>query len=147
VRRLGLALVLSLVAAACSCSERVEPSPTPSFQAWDLYLDVQQGPLAAWQADLSSQGEALQIVGVEGGDHPGFHSPPYYDPAALAGGRLVLAAFDTGEGLPAGRHRVATLHLRRVEGPERVDLQLQVAAGPEGAPVPARALLRARSSE
>ena len=145
--RRWLALTLAVVLTACGRPGRDDVEVTPSFQAWDVYLDVRDAPLSAWQVELSSHDEGLQIVGVEGGEHPGFHSPPFYDPAALAGGRLALAAFDTSGGLPKGEHRIATLHVRRAGGPDAVQLALPVAAGREGQPVSAHATLRARLEE
>ena len=142
-----LALTLAVVLVACGCLDRSSEVLEPPFQVWDLYIEVQHPPLSAWQLDLAATGEPLQIVGVEGGDHAGFHDPPFYDPTALAGGHLVLASFDTGGGLPVGEHRVATLHVRRIEGPDGIQLSLPVAAGPAGQAISARATLRARPTE
>ncbi|HVT83267.1 MAG TPA: hypothetical protein VHM90_21690, partial [Phycisphaerae bacterium] len=36
---------------------------------------------------------------------------PFYDPAAMMGNRVVVAAFSTEEGLPKGVTRVARLHM------------------------------------
>jgi hypothetical protein len=49
------------------------------------------------------------VVGVEGGSHPEFKVEPYYDPAALQGGRVIIGAFSLAEAemLPKGKNRVA----------------------------------------
>jgi hypothetical protein len=91
-----------------------EPDAEPiRFRPVHVYVDPAGTPLAAYQVEIVADGDAI-IVGVEGGEHPAFFAPPYYDPAALAGGRIIIAAFDTGSDLPAQRTRVATLHLREV---------------------------------
>jgi hypothetical protein len=37
--------------------------------------------------------------------------PPYYDPAALAGGRIILANYSLAADLPKGKFRAARLML------------------------------------
>jgi hypothetical protein len=122
--KLALALLLSLAAA---------PAPAPRFRTIPVEVDA-GAPLAAYQVEITTGG---QIVGVEGGEAP-FDAPPYYDPAALAGGRIILAAFSTERSLPPGRHRVAVLHVREV-GEPRTDIRLVAAADPNGRRVDAEA--------
>ena len=110
------------------------------FRAYDLLLEVRR-PLAAWQVELTEDADHSSIVGIEGGGGLGFQEPPYYDPAALAGGRLVLAAFSTQHNLPAGTHRVARLHMRERGPAAQHELRLVVAADSEGRPVQAKARL------
>ena len=51
----------------------------------------------------------------------------------MMGGRIVIAAFDTGKDLPTGRTRVATLHLSWTgRKPPRLTARLIVAATPAG---------------
>src|SRR5262249_39121012 len=103
----ALALV-SVVTAA----RAVESAEGPiRFRPVHVYVDPAGAPLAAYQLEIVVDGNAM-IVGVEGGEHPAFARPPHYDPAALAGGRIILAAFDTGTELPTQRTRVATVHMR-----------------------------------
>jgi hypothetical protein len=75
----------------------------------------------------------VQIVGIEGGEHPAFREPPYYDAQAMAGDRAVLAAFTLGRDVPREATRVARVNLR-VEGPgePRVDARLMTAGDPSG---------------
>jgi hypothetical protein len=113
-------------------------SPGPRFRALDVYLDS-DAAVAAWQIEIA--GDA-KIVGVEGGAAP-FAAPPVYDPAALQAGRIVLAAFDTRAQLPAGRHRVATLHVRE-ESTTRYAITLVAAGDARGERVAAATTLEER---
>ena len=121
-----------------------EPAPAPPQQATsspfrylDVFIDPQGKPLAAYQFELVAP-KGVQLVGIEGGEHRAFADPPpYYDPKALqAGERIVIAAFDTGADLPAGRTRVARVMVR-VEGPAKPDyhVTLQVAASSDAKPI------------
>jgi len=85
-------------------ASRGEP---PRFVALDVYVDTGGKPLAAWQFELAG---AATIVGVEGGEAP-FREAPHYDPAALQGGRIVVAAFTLDPNPPGGRVRIARLHM------------------------------------
>jgi hypothetical protein len=106
---------------------------TARFQAIDVFIDSGPHPLAAYQFELRAEREDVKIVGVEGGEHAAFVEPPYYDPAALASGRIVIAAFHTGDDLPAGRTRVATVHVRVAgEGEARFKAELTVSASTSG---------------
>ena len=83
----------------------------------DLFIDSGQQPLAAWELEFRTTAGQVKFVGVEGGDYAGFQSPPYYDPAALHDAtvqqqqRIIVGAFSTASDLPAGKTRVARLHL------------------------------------
>ncbi len=87
-------------------SERVTFAPV------HIYLDSGSIPLAAYQFEFKAVAGQVEIVGVEGGEHLAFSEPPHYDPAALAGGRIIIAAFNTTDTLPTGKTRIATLHLQ-----------------------------------
>ena len=95
-------------------------------------------PLAAYQFELKATQGDVTIVGVEGGLHKAFKKPPYYDPAVLKKeNRIIIAAFNTGNDLPAGKNRIASVHLM-VEGeiePE-YKIELTVAADPNGKKIP-----------
>ncbi len=84
------------------------------FDAIDVYVDSGAQPLAAYQLDLSATAGDVKIVGIEGGEHPAFTDPPYYDPAAMRHDRVIIAAFSTAppERLPNGRTRIATIHVQ-----------------------------------
>ncbi len=109
--------------------------------AWvDVFIDPGDVPLAAYQFELAAETGAFQIVGVEGGEHPAFAEPPYYDPAALADDRIIIAAFSTDDDLPAGPMRVARIHVQIVgaDTPDYV-VKLTVAATADGTEIPATA--------
>lgn len=98
------------------------------FTAVDVYVDSPR-PLAAWQLEIRT---GATIVGVEGGELKPWTEPPFYDPKALQGGRIVLAAFTTEAAPPGGRIRVARLHLLERERAE-IAARDVVAAAPGGA--------------
>ena len=98
------------------------------FTAVDVWIDSPR-PLAAWQIEVRTP---AQVVSVEGGQPAAFAEPPFYDPRALQGGRLVLAAFTTDPAPPGGRIRVTRLHLRET-GEAELSSKLVAAAAPGGA--------------
>ncbi|HNY78004.1 MAG: hypothetical protein RBS72_06850 [Sedimentisphaerales bacterium] len=133
--------------------------PGVRFAPVHIYLDSGNAPLAAYQFELvcsvpvraSQEGNppkadhyepAVKIVGVEGGQHPAFNNAPYYDPAALANNRIIIAAFSTGADLPKGRTRIATIHLQIPSDTEpEYELKLAVAADADGREFPAELTL------
>jgi len=151
--RIGIAAAtLWLLAAACFAQPTLPEAPVARytssaaggdvrFQSLEIALEVEE-PIAAYQVELVvTRGEAT-IVGVEGGDSPGFEDAPYYDPAALAGGRIVVGALSTEHVLPRGRQRVAAVHMREAgPGPVEYELRLMAAADASGERTEARPLL------
>ena len=134
VRKEELPPAAASVSPATRPARREAPTSRPArFHAVDVFIDPRGKPLAAYQVELSAGEGGAKIVGLEGGEHPAFRKPPYYDPRALMGGRIVIAAFDTGGDLPVGRTRVATLHLMSAdEKPPRLTARLVVAASAAG---------------
>ena len=110
------------------------------FAPLHVYLDSGSNVLAAFQFELKATAGQVKIVGVEGGSHEAFSkTPPYYDPAALANDRIIIAAFSTQPDLPKGRTRIATLHLQILgDAQPQYELKLVVAADPDGKEIPAR---------
>ena len=106
--------LLAIVALLSAAKPQAAGAPAARFVALDLFIDAGPTPLGAYQLSFDSKDATL--VGVEGGESAAFADPPFYDPKALAGGRVVLAAFHVGGDGPTGRTRVARLHLR-VAGP------------------------------
>lgn len=88
------------------------------FEAIDVFIDSGDQPLAAWQLELSCHTKDVEIVGIEGGEHPAFKEPPFCDPRAMNNNRVILGAFstDSDEQLPSGRSRVARVHVQ-ITGP------------------------------
>jgi hypothetical protein len=107
-------------------------APSPRFTTIDVFIDSGAVPLGAYQVEIKAD---ATLVGVEGGEHPAFAQPPRYDPAALhekqLAERVVLAAFNTGADLPAGRTRIARLHVQ-TRGAPAVTCTLILAADSEG---------------
>jgi len=107
------------------------------FAPLHIYLDSGNKSLAAFQFELKAATGQIKIVGVEGGQHEAFEEAPYYDPAALANDRIIIAAFDTGSELPNGRTRIATIHLQIIGDAEPdYELKLTLAADANANEIP-----------
>lgn len=98
------------------------PEQEGRFVTVEIYAQI-DGPIAAWQIELDC---GAKIVGVEG-----VAEPPYYDPAALQGGRIILAHFTTEPSPPGGRVLVARVHLMET-GRTDYRATLMAAAAPGG---------------
>ncbi len=122
-------LTLALVALFALLSASSGPQEV-RFTHVDVFLDPGTRGIEAWQLELVDPSGRAKVVGVEGGDDAVWSEAPYYDPAALQRGRIVIAAF-TLEGGPTGRQRVARVHLA-VQGPERVPFEVNVQAAADG---------------
>lgn len=103
------------------------------FTSVDVYVDSGPSPLAAYQVQIRATAGRVAIVGIEGGEHAAFREPPYYDPAAMQQDRVILGAFNTGRDLPAGKTRIARLHVQ-VTGEQNAEfsVQLDTAAASDG---------------
>ena len=131
---LMLALLYARVGQAAT---RIDPKVR--FAPLHIYLDSGNKPLAAYQFELTATAGQIKIVGVEGGQHKAFKEAPYYDPAALANDRIIIAAFNTGSELPKGRTRIATIHLQIIgEAEPDYELKLTVAADADAKEIPAK---------
>ena len=109
------------------------------FTAIDVYADAGEKELAAYQVEILCDASQSKIVGVEGGETKHYSEAPYYDPAALRGGRIIIAAFTTEEKPPAGRTRVARVHIQETgSGQPSYTARLMTAASPGGARVDAK---------
>jgi len=148
---LGALVLLGLVLGLAAVPSAQRPDPTvtdstaiesPRFQAVDVYLDS-ESPVAAYQLEVRVVAGDATIVGVEGGTPP-LDAPPYYDPAALAGGRIILAAFDTAATLPPGHQRIATVHFREQGPPATYHVELTTAGDGDGQRRDATASIEAR---
>lgn len=134
-----LGCLVTFVPGVAPADDATAPAPATSpFRYLDVFIDPHGQPLAAYQFELRPP-KGVQLVGIEGGEHKAFASPPYYDPKALGDGeRIVIAAFDTGAELPAGKTRVARLSVRVGDGQQaKPDYQvtLQVAASSDAKPI------------
>jgi hypothetical protein len=105
------------------------------FCAVDIFVDSGSTPLAAYQLRFAVTNGTAKIVGIEGGEHPAFRQPPYYDPKAIQNEVAIIASFNIAPPaeLPTGKHRVATIHLRTTgTTPPRFEVKLQTAADAQG---------------
>lgn len=105
-------LTLLLILLILSLPSTVQAADTPRFGTVDIYLDPHGLPLAAYQLELNTSDAQVKISGIEGGGHTTFQNPPYYDPKAMQGNQVILAAFSkaAADQLPKGKVRVATVH-------------------------------------
>ena len=101
-----------MLAGADAPTRPAVPPAASRFAAVDVYIDPHGRPLAAYQFELVAANADVTLVGVEGGDHAAFASPPFYDTHANVQKRIVIAAFNAGRDLPSGRTRVARLMVR-----------------------------------
>lgn len=108
------------------------------FIAVDIFVDSGPRSLAAYQVEvaIAAAGGVARLVGVEGGEHPAFADPPYYDPIALHAAhdleRIVVAALNTTAELPRGRFCAARLHVQIPAGAQpRIEARLVAAGGAE----------------
>jgi hypothetical protein len=138
MKALALLLLASLMLAQSPPPQAPSAGDAVRFGALDVFLDSGAQQLAAYQFELKVTSGDVKLVGVEGGDHAAFKRPPYYDPKALAGQRIVIAALDTGSDLPSGRTRVARLMVQvRGAVTPTYAATVQVAASPEAKSIPA----------
>ncbi len=140
MRRIVLIILAGLFVAAPIRADRTwEDEQKVRFAPLNVYIDSGAEPLAAYQFELKTTAGEVKIVGIEGGEHPAFADPPYYDPAALMQDRVIIAAFNTGDQLPTGKTRVATLHLQIIGDTEpEYELELTVAGTYDGEQIPAK---------
>jgi hypothetical protein len=135
---IAASLTIALLYAEVGQAGRVI-GPKVRFAPLHIYLDSGNRPLAAYQFELKAAAGQIKIVGVEGGQHAAFKEAPYYDPAALANDRIIIAAFNTSHDLPKGRTRIATIHLQIIGDIEPdYELKLTVVADADGKEIPAR---------
>ncbi len=145
---LAVTLAANLTAADTNDWRVTKPAGT-RFAAVDIWLDSAAQPLAAYQLTFTARRGDVKIVGVEGGDHPAYQTPPYYDPNAMQHDRVILAAFNTAtaDKLPHGQSRVATIHLQVSGATAPVyAVKLQAAADAAGQPIAVTAQIKERST-
>lgn len=149
-RRLGLAATCAVIVAAFGLGLRFADAQPARFTApvrfATLAVYVQSAePLAAWQFELTEASGAMTVVGIENGDSDAYAGTPHYDLEAVQqdrADRIVVADFSLADraDLPAGRTRVATVHVR-LTGPQtpEFNLELITAGNAEGQAITADA--------
>mgnify|MGYP001172750501 CR=1 FL=1 len=128
--------MLALLFAGISISPLRAAEASVRFATVDVFVDSTNRPLAAYQIEIKAADPSVKIVGIEGGAHPAFSRPPFYDPRAMQADRVILAAFSTNSinQLPVGRTRVATIHVQASQAAADLnfEIRLRAAAGPDG---------------
>jgi hypothetical protein len=134
----GICLIVPVLAQQ-SEQDYSTAQPGVRFAPLHIYLDSGNSSLAAYQFELKATAGQIKIVGVEGGSHKAFKEAPYYDKAALLNkDRIIIAAFSTGDNLPKGRTRIATIHLQIVGDAEpQYELKLTIVGDADGKEIPA----------
>jgi hypothetical protein len=103
------------------------------FKSIDVFVDSKEQALAAYQFELAATAGDVKIVGIEGGEHAAYRQPPFYDPKAMMGERVIVAAYSTSDDLPVGKTRVARVHVRVGGDVEpKYELKLTASASKEG---------------
>ncbi len=144
----GLVVVAAGWAAPDDTPQR-RPATTLRFEAVHVFVDSGTMALAAYQLSVRATTGNVRIVGIEGSDHHAFANPPYYDPVAIQGDRVIIGAFSTAnvDSLPTGRTRIATIHVQVTGGQAEYDARLTVSAGSDGLAIPGRLTLVTESQQ
>jgi hypothetical protein len=130
-----LVVLLFGLAAELPAQQPADEEGRSRFCAVDIFVDSGSTPLAAYQVRFAVTNGLAKIVGIEGGEHPAFHQPPFYDPKAIQNEVAIVASFSTAPAaqLPSGKTRVATIHIRTSGArPPGFELKLQTAADAQG---------------
>ena len=123
-------------------------SNAAEFAVYDIYIDSQAAPLAAYQLKIWDKNAAIKIISVEGGEHPAFQKTPFFDPKAIQRDIIKLAALHTGpQGeLPTSKVRVASLHVEIGPGlTPSLQIEVEAAARLGGKRISAEATLTRRN--
>lgn len=109
-----LAILFFSLTLAGLAQEAAPKTVSARFTVVDVYVDAGDKPLAAYQLDFRATNANAKIVGIEGGEHPAFKAPPFYDPLAMQQERVIIAAFSTAaaDKLPRGKTRIVTIHFQ-----------------------------------
>ena len=133
-------LLLTALLTTAAFAQRGDDAPAAvRFEYIDVYIDSGDAPLAAYQFELTDASQSIKIVGIEGGDHDAFATPPYYDPKALKNNRVIIAAFSTADALPTGKTRVATIHVQvEVDMIPEIEINLETTGDVQGNEIDAK---------
>jgi len=111
----GIIFAVAMCAALLGAHAAVAPKTpqgTAHLALLDVFVDSGAQRLAAYQFELATEKGDVKILRIEGGEHPAFREPPYYDPAAIKTNRVAVAAFSTSKDLPKGKTRVARIRVQ-----------------------------------
>ena len=136
----ALALLLSMLllcGALATPTFATERAGDRAFSTVEIFLDCGSTELAAYQLTLQASRPDTRLVGVEGGRGAAFGDAPHYDPRALRGGFIKLAALQLEGPLSRGRVHVATLHVEHLAtSPPRLTASEITAVDLDGEPTP-----------
>jgi hypothetical protein len=133
--RILLAILLAFACQRAFAQQIATNDAAIRFRTVDIFMNSKDKPLAAYQIEFTATAGDVKIVGIEGGQHPAFSGPPFYDPKAMQHDRVIIAAFstETAEELPKGKTRVATIHLQTKGAVEpKFELKVDTAADAGG---------------
>jgi hypothetical protein len=130
----ALMLMLLVLCGGAAPATRAPAAGGTRFAAVQVFIDPKGRPLAAWQVEFAAEVGRVSLVGVEAGEKGAYgQRPAFYDPAALAGNRIVIGDYSLAADVPKGKARVATLMLEiRGDGEPQYVTKLIAAADPEG---------------
>lgn len=143
-------VLLSFAFASGAFAQSPATNAAIRFRTVDVFVDSKDKPLAAYQLEFAVTNTSAKIVGIEGGEHPAFAQPPFYDPKAMQRERVILAAFSTeaADKLPKGKTRVARIHIQSSGTAEvHFETKLQTAAGADGKKLQAAVSSEERKTE
>jgi hypothetical protein len=104
--------LLLLTPLLCLAAAPGDPAPASRFTYVYIMIDPKGQPLAAYQLEFAAEVGQISLVGVEAGEHPAYAKrAPYYDPAALAGHRIIVGDYSLDANLPKTKARIARLML------------------------------------
>ncbi|MEM7165784.1 MAG: hypothetical protein AAF581_09985 [Planctomycetota bacterium] len=127
----------ALLAALSSVCSQAQSPTTPTFRTLEFFVDLGsvEAELAAYQFEFVESAQSAVVVGIEAGRD--FPETPYYDPKALRGSRVIVAAYTLAAESTRGKCHVATLHLMETSADPKYQVDLIVAANAEGTPTTA----------
>jgi hypothetical protein len=142
--RLLLLALLPLLCLAAADPGAPATAAASRFAAVDILIDPKGQPLAAYQVEFTAEPGRISLVGVEGGEGgPYAKRPPYYDPASLAGHRIIVGDYTLDPAAPKAKTRVARLMLEiRGGAPPQYVTKLMTAATPDGKPIAAEVSIK-----
>ena len=126
--------LLALIPLLCLAAAPGEAPIATRFGYVDVMIDPKGEALAAYQIEFTAEVGQISLVGVEAGEHPAYAKrPPYYDPAALAGNRIIVGDYSLDPGVPRTKTRVARLMLEiRGDAKPQYVTKLMAAADADG---------------
>lgn len=147
---ISIALLWTWLSLSAQEPDAVASADASRFMVVEVQVDSGAERLAAYQLAFTSTNGAVKIVGIEGGEHPAFQQPPYYDPVAMQQDRVVIGAFSTAPAgqLPSGVVRVASVHVMVAgNGKPSFNTRIDAAATIDGRQIPVQISIKERGKQ